>query len=162
AGTAHTPARLASPPSREQADTQPPAVEDAARLLRTAAAEDLELGLFLRLAVVLGARRGELCALRWSEVDLDQGEVLIAGAVVRVPPTRPCSPSRPRPTPSAAWPSAPAQSRSCAPAGSPRSRTPSPAGAPWRLMPMCFPPSPTAQRGSIPTASPTGSSGSPA
>jgi integrase len=81
----HNPARLASPPSREQADTQPPAVEDAARLLRMAAAEDAELGLFLRLAVVLGARRGELCALRWSEVDLDQGEVLIAGAVVRVP-----------------------------------------------------------------------------
>ena len=81
----HNPARLASPPSREQADTQPPAVEDAARLLSTAAAEDPELGLFLRLAVVLGARRGELCALRWSEVDLDQGEVLIAGAVVRVP-----------------------------------------------------------------------------
>jgi integrase len=81
----HNPARLASPPSREQADTQPPAVEDAARLLRTAAAEDPELGLFLRLAVVLGARRGELCALRWSEVDLDRGEVLIAGVVVRVP-----------------------------------------------------------------------------
>jgi integrase len=81
----HNPARLASPPSREQADTQPPAVEDAARLLRMAAAEDAELGLFLRLAVVLGARRGELCALRWSEVDLDQGEVLTAGAVVRVP-----------------------------------------------------------------------------
>jgi integrase len=81
----HNPARLASPPSRERADTQPPAVEDAARLLRTAAKEDAELGLFLRLAVVLGARRGELCALRWSEVDLDQGEVLIAGAVVRVP-----------------------------------------------------------------------------
>jgi integrase len=81
----HNPARLASPPSREQADTQPPAVEDAARLLRAATAEDPELGLFLRLAVVLGARRGELCALRWSEVDLEPGEVLIAGAVVRVP-----------------------------------------------------------------------------
>ena len=81
----HNPARLASPPSREQADTQPPAVTDAARLLKAAVAEDPELGLFLRLAVVLGARRGELCALRWSEVDLDQGEVLIAGAVVRVP-----------------------------------------------------------------------------
>ncbi len=62
----HNPARLASPPSREQADTQPPAVEDAARLLRTAAAEDPELGMFLRLAIMLGARRGELCALRWS------------------------------------------------------------------------------------------------
>jgi integrase len=35
--------------------------------------------------VVLGARRGELCALQWSEVDLDQGEVLIAGGIVRVP-----------------------------------------------------------------------------
>ena len=35
--------------------------------------------------MVLGARRGELCALQWSEVDLDQGEVLIAGGIVRVP-----------------------------------------------------------------------------
>jgi integrase len=64
---------------------QPPAVEDAARLLSVALAEDRELGLFLRLAVVLGARRGELCAVRWSDVDLDLGEVLIAGGIVRVP-----------------------------------------------------------------------------
>jgi integrase len=77
--------RLASPPSIERADLQPPAVEDAARLLSVALAQDPELGLFLRLAVVLGARRGELCAVRWSEVDLDQGEVLIAGGIVRVP-----------------------------------------------------------------------------
>src|SRR5215211_945737 len=79
------PARLASPPSIERTDLQPPAVEDAARLLKVALAEDPELGLFLRLAVVLGARRGELCALRWSDVDLGQGEVLIAGGIVRVP-----------------------------------------------------------------------------
>jgi integrase len=82
---ASNPARLASPPSVERADTRPPAVEDAARLLAVAIAEDSELGLFLRLAVVLGARRGELCAVRWSDVDLDQGEVLIAGGIVRVP-----------------------------------------------------------------------------
>jgi len=82
---ASNPARLASPPSIERADLQPPAVEDAARLLSIALAEDSELGLFLRLAVVLGARRGELCAVRWSDVDLDQGEVLIAGGIVRVP-----------------------------------------------------------------------------
>lgn len=54
----HNPARLASPPTREQADTQPPAVEDAARLLRTAVAEDPELGLFLRLAVSAGCWTG--------------------------------------------------------------------------------------------------------
>jgi integrase len=33
-------------------------------------AEDPELGLFLVLAVILGARRGELCSLRWSDIDL--------------------------------------------------------------------------------------------
>jgi integrase len=64
---------------------QPPQAEDAARLLSAAMAEDPELGLFLRLAVMLGARRGELCALRWFDVDFDRGEVLIAGNVVRVP-----------------------------------------------------------------------------
>ena len=81
----NNPARLASPPSIERADMQPLPVEDTARLLAVAMAEHRELGLFLRLAVVLGARRGELCAVRWSEVDLDQGEVLIAGGIVRVP-----------------------------------------------------------------------------
>jgi integrase len=80
----HNPATLATPPAVEKADVQPPKVEDAARLLAAANAEDPELGLFLRLAVVLGARRGELCSLRWSDVDFDQGEVLIAGGVVRV------------------------------------------------------------------------------
>jgi integrase len=64
---------------------QPPQAEDAARLLSAANAESPELGLFLRLAVVLGARRGEICGLRWSDIDLDRGEVLIAGNVVRVP-----------------------------------------------------------------------------
>ena len=63
---------------------QPPQAEDATRLLSAAMAEDPELGLFLRLAVMLGARRGELCALRWPDVDVDRGEVLIAGNVVRV------------------------------------------------------------------------------
>jgi integrase len=82
---ANNPARLASPPSIERTNMHPPAVQDAARLLSVAMTEDRELGLFLRLAVVLGARRGELCAVRWSDVDLDQGEVLIAGGIVRVP-----------------------------------------------------------------------------
>jgi len=50
-----------------------------------ATAEDPELGLFLRLAVVLGARRGEVCSLRWSDVDLDRGEVLVAGSVIILP-----------------------------------------------------------------------------
>jgi integrase len=50
---------------------QPPQDEDATRLLSAAMAEDAELGLLLRLAVLLGARRGELCALRWPDIDFD-------------------------------------------------------------------------------------------
>jgi hypothetical protein len=53
----HNPAKLATAPSVQKADVQPPQAEDAARLLSAAMAEDPELGLFLRLAVMLGARR---------------------------------------------------------------------------------------------------------
>jgi hypothetical protein len=80
----HNPAKLATAPSVEKADVQPPQAEDAARLLSAANAESPELGLFLRLAVVLGARQGEICGLRWPDIDLERGEVLIAGNVVRV------------------------------------------------------------------------------
>jgi integrase len=81
----HNPAKLATAPTVQKADVQPPKAEDAARLLAAAMQESAELGLFLRLAVVLGARRGELCSLRWTDIDFDRGEVLIAGNVVRVP-----------------------------------------------------------------------------
>jgi integrase len=54
------------------------------RLLTATMDQDPELGLFLRLAVVLGARRSELVTLKWRDVDLDAGEVLIASGVVRV------------------------------------------------------------------------------
>jgi integrase len=78
------PARLASPPVVEKAKVRPPEVGQVAELLRVAMQQDAELGLFLRLAVVLGARRGELCALRWSHVDFDRGEILVAGSVIYV------------------------------------------------------------------------------
>jgi integrase len=81
----HHPAKLATAPSVQKADVQPPQAEDAARLPAAAVEESPELGLFLRLAVILGARRGELCALRWPDIDFDHGEILIAGNVVRVP-----------------------------------------------------------------------------
>jgi integrase len=82
----HNPAKLATAPSVERPDVQPPQAEDAARLLSAAHAEGPELGLFLRLAVVLGARRGEICGLRWPDIDLERGEVLIAGSDSRQAP----------------------------------------------------------------------------
>jgi integrase len=81
----HNPVPLTTRPAVEPPDHRPPEVGQAERLIETAMAEDSELGLFLVLAVVLGARRGELCSLRWSDVDFDQGDVLVAGAVIILP-----------------------------------------------------------------------------
>jgi integrase len=81
----HNPVPLTTPPAVEPPETRPPEVTQAERLIQTAMAKDPELGLFLVLAVVLGARRGELCSLRWSDVDFEHGDVLVAGGVVIVP-----------------------------------------------------------------------------
>jgi len=81
---AHNPARLATPPSVQRSDVAPPPAEQVAGLLATALERNPKLGLFLRLAVVLGARRGELCGLRWRAIDLDRGEVLLERGVVYV------------------------------------------------------------------------------
>jgi integrase len=81
----HNTAKLSTAPSVEKADVQSPQAEDAARLLSAAMAEDLELGLFLRSAVMLGARRSEPCALRCLTSTSTAGALLIAGNVVRVP-----------------------------------------------------------------------------
>jgi integrase len=82
--TTHNPARLATPPTAGRSEVAPPDAEGVARLLAAAMDQDPELGLFLRLAVVLGARRSELIALKWRDIDLGACEVLIASGVVRV------------------------------------------------------------------------------
>jgi integrase len=78
------PVKQATAPTSPSTGVSPPDAHGVARLLTVAMEEDPELGLFLRLAVVLGARRGELCGLKWRDVDLDTGEVFIASGVVRV------------------------------------------------------------------------------
>jgi integrase len=82
--TAYNPVKQATPPTDGASGLAPPDAEGVARLLKVAMEEDPELGLFLRLAVVLGARRGELCGLKWRDVELENGEVFIASGVVRV------------------------------------------------------------------------------
>ena len=41
--------------------------------------------MLLRLAALAGDRRGELCGLRWSDLDTERAELLIARGVVAVP-----------------------------------------------------------------------------
>jgi integrase len=52
------------------------------------AARDLELellALYLWLAAVTGARRGELCALQWADLDLERGIVHVAYSYLVLP-----------------------------------------------------------------------------
>lgn len=69
------PADQADKPALPHPDPQPPSVQEAARILTAAWKADPDWGTFVWLAMTTGARRSELCALRWHHVDL-------AGAVV--------------------------------------------------------------------------------
>jgi integrase len=56
-------------------------VEQAFELLRVA--EDHRLGALVTVGVMLGLRPGELCGLRWSDVDLDSGVLHVRQACKR-------------------------------------------------------------------------------
>lgn len=75
------PADRATPPRAETLEPSPAAPAVVAKVLAAAEARNPVLGLYLRLAAVTGARRGELCALRWSRVDQTAGQVTISRAL---------------------------------------------------------------------------------
>ncbi len=62
-------AEVAEPPAFEPHDPDPPSPAEAAAVLNEVA-DDPEWCLFLWLTMTTGSRRGEMCALRWSDVDL--------------------------------------------------------------------------------------------
>lgn len=64
-------ASLASLPSARAAEVVPPETGDVRRLLDVLEERNPELATFVWLAAATGARRGELCALRWSDVEPD-------------------------------------------------------------------------------------------
>lgn len=72
----------ARPPKQKRASITPPSIEQLVALLDAAREHDPDVGAFVHLAAATGARRGELCALRWSSLDLDGGTVRISEAVV--------------------------------------------------------------------------------
>ncbi len=60
-----------------------PSSEDVRRLVLAADERDSTWGLLVRLAVLTGCRRGELCGLRWEDVDTEAGVVRIRRSVYR-------------------------------------------------------------------------------
>jgi integrase len=75
----------ASPPKGVQAEMRPPTPIEVARLLGSVAESDAALHIYLTLAAMTGARRGQLLALRWVDVDLVAGALSIQRAVVEGP-----------------------------------------------------------------------------
>ncbi|MDQ2729747.1 MAG: site-specific integrase [Actinomycetota bacterium] len=100
-GTLPNPAADADLPTwgldERRPEVRAPEAEEVRRLLATAAEhEDPRFACFLRVLAATGMRRGEACALRWSDLDLDLGMVRVdesvisapGGAVVKGPKTR--------------------------------------------------------------------------
>ncbi len=78
------PAANASPPRPRKQHLELPDPSDIARLIESAAKVNPYLPAYFRLAAATGARRGELCALRWKYIDLDKRRVTIARSMAEV------------------------------------------------------------------------------
>lgn len=64
---------------------QPPRSTDVSRLVTHALEFDPDFGLLIAFLAWTGARRGEACGLRWSDLDLAAESVLIERSIVAVP-----------------------------------------------------------------------------
>jgi integrase len=73
-------AELVNPPAPAPAEPDPPSAEEAAALLNEAW-RDREWGLLLWLVMLSGARRGELCALRWADVDTTRAVLSLPASI---------------------------------------------------------------------------------
>jgi integrase len=77
--------RLATPPAVARQSRTVPTPEVVAAIIRAAGeSRNPENQVAFRLLAATGARRGEVCGLRWSSVDLDQRTIWIRHAVARL------------------------------------------------------------------------------
>ncbi len=74
--------RQARPPA---ANPQPPTVDEVGRLIAAAFDEDEDWGRFLSTKTTTGARRGEICALRWTDRERRQGATSVLLRIILDP-----------------------------------------------------------------------------
>jgi integrase len=77
----HNPAGLASPPPKVLDEVVAPTVTEVQEVITAAETINPAFGTMVVLAALTGARRGELCALRWSDVDMVTGTLTIGASV---------------------------------------------------------------------------------
>ncbi len=74
-------ANAVEPPQKARNEMRVWSAEEVGRILRAAADDPLEA--FWRLAIYTGMRRGELLALKWSDLDLDAGALSVQRSLGR-------------------------------------------------------------------------------
>lgn len=78
------PATQATPPAKVKTERPVPSASQVEAVLVKAADQPPELMAVVILGAMIGARRGELCGLRWSDVDWKAGSIVIERARVPV------------------------------------------------------------------------------
>ncbi|MEX1008548.1 MAG: site-specific integrase [Acidimicrobiia bacterium] len=78
---ARNPVSAATRPEVPRSTVTPPTAQQVRLLLSIAREVDPVLACWLQVAVATGARRGEICGLRWADIDLDARTVRIERSV---------------------------------------------------------------------------------
>ncbi len=78
-------AEMAKAPRLRHRRVVAPSVEQVRKVIEMAEERDPRQAPLMMLAALTGMRRGELCALRWSDVDLDRGVLEVRRSLVVVP-----------------------------------------------------------------------------
>jgi len=76
-----SPIERATPPGVRSREIVPPTIDEVRRLLEECEESNPELACLIYVAVTTGCRRGELCGLRWTDVDLDLATVVVARSI---------------------------------------------------------------------------------
>ncbi|HLK44995.1 MAG TPA: tyrosine-type recombinase/integrase [Acidimicrobiales bacterium] len=79
-----SPAEGATPPRRPRSPVDPPEAREVAQLIDHAARTDPAFGRFLHVATATGARRGELCALRWRHLDTANASLVVEASLIEL------------------------------------------------------------------------------
>jgi integrase len=74
-------ARLASPPPVRQAQVRAPSPDEVLSIIEHAERANPNLARMLLIAAMTGCRRGELCALRWTDLDWETHTLTVARSV---------------------------------------------------------------------------------
>ncbi|MHB8318221.1 MAG: tyrosine-type recombinase/integrase [Acidimicrobiales bacterium] len=78
-------AEMARPPRVSLRRVQAPSTDVVRKVVEVAEERDPRQAPLLMLAALTGMRRGELCALRWTDIDFELGVVEVSRSVVVVP-----------------------------------------------------------------------------